>query len=297
MTSRPSSGSPWAIQMVLKPASVPISSTRRAPESWTSSFSSLPALGATSIGRHACLEGGGHGALAGSCQGGPRPRRGSPRRRSSGRWADARTCPQCSSRPRPGGRLRARFAGFGCVRPRSRPAGIGRSPAPCPDGVFQPVQLSGELAAVARPDVRLDDEGDPAAVAAHGLGGPLHDVEDLIPLALDRGEHRIGPVGQTGLPDDPHRVGDGVVDRRLVRRTARRHVGGESSAGVRTEGATSMWWFHSLSPDSGGEMPAVRHQSFTRFRGPAAPGTRLPNPSHKSLPGSNLPRTGFALLT
>ena len=50
MSSRPPSGSPWAIQMVLKPASVPISSTRRAPESWTSSFSSLPAFGATSMG-------------------------------------------------------------------------------------------------------------------------------------------------------------------------------------------------------------------------------------------------------
>ena len=50
VTSRPSSGSPWAIQMVLKPASVPISRTRRAPESWTSNFRSLPALGATSMG-------------------------------------------------------------------------------------------------------------------------------------------------------------------------------------------------------------------------------------------------------
>src|SRR4029453_16196741 len=70
------------------------------------------------------------------------------------------------------------------------------------EGGLEPLDLAVELAGVARPDVRLQDEGDTRAVLADGLGGAPDDVDHLVPFALDGREHRVGAVGRP--PPPPH---------------------------------------------------------------------------------------------
>ena len=92
-----------------------------------------------------------------------------------------------------------------------------------------PWRPSRYLAGVARPDVGLEDQRDPAAVPADHLAGAFDDRHAFVPVALEGGEHRVGPVGQTGFPDDPDRLGHRNRDRAgLIRcRTARRHRTGQ----------------------------------------------------------------------
>ena len=68
------------------------------------------------------------------------------------------------------------------------------------------------------PDVGLEHHTHPGRPRGDNVDRPLHHRHHLVPLALDRGEHGIGPVGQAGRTDHPHRLGDqvthGVVTRR-----------------------------------------------------------------------------------
>ena len=58
----------------------------------------------------------------------------------------------------------------------------------------------------------LERETDPGRDQGDGVNGLLHDRHHLVPLALDRGEHGVGPVRQARGPDDTNSFGDGVPD-------------------------------------------------------------------------------------
>lgn len=64
----------------------------------------------------------------------------------------------------------------------------------------------------ARPDVGLEDQAHTGCHRSHSLSRSLDDGHDLIPLALDGCEHRIGVVGQAAGSNDPHGFGDRLAD-------------------------------------------------------------------------------------
>src|SRR6185436_16041130 len=76
-----------------------------------------------------------------------------------------------------------------------RPAGSSGTRSAVKD-LLQALDLGGELSLESRADVRLEDKADPRAKSSNGLAGSAHDVHALVPGALDRGEHRVGVVGQ-----------------------------------------------------------------------------------------------------
>ena len=104
VTSRPSSGSPWAIQMVLKPARVPIPG-RGGRRRLDQQFEQFAGVRGHFDRRHAASRAVVRRAAAG-WSGGRRRRRGSPRRRPSGRWAVLNMAPSLPAAALPGGRLR-----------------------------------------------------------------------------------------------------------------------------------------------------------------------------------------------
>ena len=60
---------------------------------------------------------------------------------------------------------------------------------------LDPVELSLQLPRAPRPDVRLEHEADAAAERRDGLDRAADDAHAGVPVPLDRGEHRVGPVG------------------------------------------------------------------------------------------------------
>lgn len=60
------------------------------------------------------------------------------------------------------------------------------------------------------PNVCFQHERYARPEGCHGLSGALHNSEDLIPLALNRREHRVGAVRQPRVAHHLHRSGDGV---------------------------------------------------------------------------------------
>src|SRR5215213_4292162 len=79
-----------------------------------------------------------------------------------------------------------------------------------PERLLQPLDLAGELPRASRSDVGLQHERDSGAELADRLGGALDDVEHLIPLALDRGEHGVGLIRQAGFAHDLDGRRDGI---------------------------------------------------------------------------------------
>ena len=80
---------------------------------------------------------------------------------------------------------------------------------------FEAVDLAVELTGVARTDVGLQHQRDARSVVAHDIRGLFDDGEHLVPLALDRREHRVGAVGEARLADHPHGRRDRLVHRRV----------------------------------------------------------------------------------
>src|SRR3954447_7260234 len=61
---------------------------------------------------------------------------------------------------------------------------------------LEPVHLALELPVVTWPDVGLEHQAHPGPVPPDDLDGLTHDAQARLPVALDRGEHRVGPIGQ-----------------------------------------------------------------------------------------------------
>src|SRR5450759_3497255 len=96
---------------------------------------------------------------------------------------------------------------------RSRQSAAGGSWLLVPKDLLQALHLGGELPLIARTDVGLEDQADPRTKPPNRLAGSPDDVHALIPRALHRGEHRVGVVGKTRVPHDPHCRRDGLTDR------------------------------------------------------------------------------------
>jgi hypothetical protein len=63
------------------------------------------------------------------------------------------------------------------------------------------------------------------AFAATGLHGAFHHAHDLVPVALDGGGHRVGPVRQAAFAYNPYRVRD-ILGNHLAD-SERRHREGD----------------------------------------------------------------------
>src|SRR5690606_21025557 len=87
-------------------------------------------------------------------------------------------------------------------------------PAPSVAGerLLYPIDLALQVAGVPRTDVSLEHEGNPRTVGCDSLSGALHDIEDLIPFALDGREHGVRLIGESRLPHDADGRGDRLVD-------------------------------------------------------------------------------------
>src|SRR5262249_12297838 len=59
-----------------------------------------------------------------------------------------------------------------------------------------------------RADVSLEYDAGPRGHGQHRVGGPLHHRHDLVPLALQHGEHGSGVIGQAAGPSAAPRLGD-----------------------------------------------------------------------------------------
>src|SRR6478736_75476 len=79
--------------------------------------------------------------------------------------------------------------------------------------ILEPLELAIELAGPAGTDVGLEHESDTRRGLRQHVAALLHDSHALVPLPLDRREHRVGAVRQTGVPHDANGSGDGVGHR------------------------------------------------------------------------------------
>ena len=138
------------------------------------------------------------------------------------------------------------------VTPRSRrrspAAGRFRRAPPRPGrpcASISPACSPGRMSALSTSDTRLPYR----PTASQAL---LDDVHALVPVALDGGEHRVGPVRQAGLADHAHRVRDG--GRYGARRARRRPIRGCSG---RRDGEGDQ---HdpTLAPDPAARPPGIR---------------------------------------
>jgi EmrB/QacA subfamily drug resistance transporter len=78
---------------------------------------------------------------------------------------------------------------------------------------FDRFDLGGQRTGYPRPQVGLEHQADPRRPGRDGGHGLLHHGHGLVPVALDRGEHGVGPVRQPALAYHPHRLGHGLADR------------------------------------------------------------------------------------
>ena len=80
-----------------------------------------------------------------------------------------------------------------------------------PPQVAPTLDLGDQLPVVPGPDVGLEDQADARRGGGDDVDGLLHHRHHLVPLPLDVGEHRVGLVGETGVPDHAdrgrHRLG------------------------------------------------------------------------------------------
>lgn len=64
-----------------------------------------------------------------------------------------------------------------------------------------------------RADICLKHQRHPVTVLTHRLGRSLNHRHTLIPLTLNRGEHRISLMGQTGRTDNINSLSNSIVNR------------------------------------------------------------------------------------
>jgi len=74
------------------------------------------------------------------------------------------------------------------------------------------LDLGGQAVADAGPDVGLEHQAHPGGAGLHDLDRLPYDLHDLVPLALDGGEHGVRTVGQPAVPDHAYRLGDQFPD-------------------------------------------------------------------------------------
>jgi branched-subunit amino acid transport protein len=74
------------------------------------------------------------------------------------------------------------------------------------------LDFGGERPGHARPDVGLEHEADPRRPGPDRLDRALDHLHGLVPVALDGGEHGVGPVRQPALPHHPDRLGHHLAD-------------------------------------------------------------------------------------
>ena len=74
--------------------------------------------------------------------------------------------------------------------------------------LFHLLDLGVQGVGVPRPDVGLQDHLGADALVGEGHGRVAYDGHDLVPVALDLGEHRGGAVGKAALANDTHDLGD-----------------------------------------------------------------------------------------
>jgi branched-subunit amino acid transport protein len=74
------------------------------------------------------------------------------------------------------------------------------------------LDLGGQGAGHAGPDVGLEHEADPGRFRADSVHGPLDHRHRLVPVAFDGGEHGVGVVRQAAVAHHPDRLGDDFAD-------------------------------------------------------------------------------------
>lgn len=72
--------------------------------------------------------------------------------------------------------------------------------------------LGGQAVCDAGAEVGLQHEAHPRCALGNRVDGGLDHRHGLVPVALDRGEHRVRPVGQPARANHPDRLGDDLAD-------------------------------------------------------------------------------------
>jgi hypothetical protein len=74
------------------------------------------------------------------------------------------------------------------------------------------LDLGGQAVGDAGAQVRLEHQAHPGRALGDRVHGGLHDGHGLVPVALDRGEHRVGLVRQPAGAHHPDGLGDDLAD-------------------------------------------------------------------------------------